>query len=223
MLLSEEGIPFKKPLERYVQVMSRLLEKEGVEVRLNAAVTPAFAAEYRPDALLVAIGAEPVFPPIPGIRGANVVPVTEAPKRLGEIGRRVVVLGGGLAGCEAALYLAGEGREAAVAEQRETVAGDANPRHRPMLLERLETAVRLYTGHTALAVTAEGLLCRTPEGTEELLEADTVICAAGLRPLAAERDALRGVAPIVEIIGDCARPGLIRDAVFRGHHAALDL
>ena len=50
-----------------------------------------------------------------------------------------------------------------------------------------------------------------------------MICAAGLRPLAAERDALRGTAPIVEIIGDCARPGLIRDAVFRGHHAALDL
>jgi pyruvate/2-oxoglutarate dehydrogenase complex dihydrolipoamide dehydrogenase (E3) component len=222
MLLCEEGIPFKKPLERYVEVMSRLLEREGVEVRLNTAVTPALVAEEAPDALLVAIGAEPSFPPIPGIHGANVIPGTEISKRLSEIGRRVAVLGGGLVGCEGALYLAGEGREVTVV-QRSVLARDANPRHRPELLRRLEASVRLRTGYTALAVTEEGLLCRTPEGTEELLKADTVICAAGLRPLAEERDALRGTAPIVEIIGDCGRPGLIRDAVFRGHHAALDL
>ena len=222
MLLSEEGVPFKKPLGRYVEVMSRLLEREGVEIRLNTPVTPAFVAEEAPDALLVAVGAEPFFPPIPGIHGANVISGTEVSRRLAEIGPRVVVLGGGLAGCEAALYLAGEGREVTVV-QRSMLARDANPRHRPELLRRLEESVRLRAGYTALAVTEEGLLCRTPEGAEELLKADTVICAAGLRPLASERDALRGTAPIVEIIGDCDRPGLIRDAVFRGHHAALDL
>ncbi|MBR4702547.1 MAG: FAD-dependent oxidoreductase [Oscillospiraceae bacterium] len=222
MLLSEEGIPFKKPLERYVEVMSRLLAREGVEIRLNTAVTPAFVAEEAPEALLAAIGAEPLFPPIPGIHRENVIPGTEISRRLAEIGPRVVVLGGGLTGCESALFLAGEGREVTVV-QRSALAKDANPRHRPELLRRLEASVKLRAGYTALAVTEEGLLCRSPEGTEELLEADTVICAAGLRPLASERDALRGTAPIVEIIGDCDRPGLIRDAVFRGHHAALDL
>lgn len=50
-----------------------------------------------------------------------------------------------------------------------------------------------------------------------------MICAAGVRPLETETDALRRSAPIVEIIGDCGRPGNIREAVFRGHHAALDL
>ena len=223
MLLCEEGVPFKTALGRYVETMARLLKKAGVEVRLETPVTPAFVAELRPDALLAAIGAEPLYPPIPGIRGSNVIPGTEAARRLSEIGERVAVLGGGLVGCECALFLSMTGRQAAVAELRDTLAPDANPRHRPELLRRLEASVSVYTGHTALAVTEKGLLCRGPEGEEVLLEADTVICAAGLRPLAAERDALRGTAPIVEIIGDCARPGLIRDAVFRGHHAALDL
>ena len=223
MLLSEEGVPFKAALERYVEVMTRLLLREGAEIRLNTPVTPEFVAEIGPDALLVAIGAEPFFPPIPGIRGKNVIPGTEVSKRLSGIGKRVVILGGGLVGCEGALFLAGEGRTVTIAEQREALAPEANPRHRPELLERLKSAAEIRTGYTALAVTEEGLLCRTPEGTEALLEADTVICAAGLRPRAAERDALRGTAPTVEIIGDCHRPGLIRDAVFRGHHAALDL
>jgi len=223
LLLCEEGVPFKAALEKYVAVQTRQLRAEGVEVRLNTAVTPALVRELRPDALLVAIGGEPAIPPIPGIRDGKVIPVTEVARRLGEIGQRVAVLGGGLAGCEAAIFLAGEGRQVTVAEQRSEAAPDANPRHRPLLLEKLKAAVTLRTGHTALAVTAEGLLCRDGAGQETMIGADTVICAAGIKPLAGERDALRGTAPIVEIIGDCAKPGLIRDAVFRGHHAALDL
>ena len=223
LMLAEEGVPFKAAHVRWTETMARLLERAGAEIRLNTPVTPALVAELRPDALLLAIGGEPVLPPIPGIDGPNVIPAAEAAARLGEIGPRAAVLGGGLSGCETALFLAGTGRAVVLAGRRRELAADANPRYRPELLEKLAASVTAYPGLEAAAVTAEGLLCRDGEGRVVLLAADTVICAAGVRPLETETDALRRSAPIVEIIGDCGRPGNIREAVFRGHHAALDL
>ncbi len=50
-----------------------------------------------------------------------------------------------------------------------------------------------------------------------------MLCAAGLRPRTETVDALRGTAPIVEVIGDCVKPDIIRGATWRAYHAALDL
>ena len=61
------------------------------------------------------------------------------------------------------------------------------------------------------------------DGAERFVEADTVLCAAGLRPRTETVDALRGTAPIVEVIGDCVKPDIIRGATWRAYHAALDL
>ena len=222
-LLSMEDVPFKAPLGRWVAVMERSLRSLGVDIRLETSVTPALAADLAPDALLVALGAELALPPIPDIREGKVLPVTELSARLHEVGPRVAVLGGGMSGCEAAIFLAQRGHAVALAGRNPLLAPDANPRARPELLEKLRSCVQTYPGAAALAVTEAGLLCRDGEGREFTLEADTVICASGLRPRADARDALRSCAPITEIIGDCARPGSIRDAVFRGHYAALDL
>ena len=123
---------------------------------------------------------------------------------------------------EGALFLAGEGREVTVV-QRSVLAKDANPRHRPELLRRLEGSVRLRTGYTALAVTEEGLLCRTPEGAEELLEADTVICAAGQRPLREEALALRDCAREFYAIGDCVSPRNILAATQEAEQLMIDI
>jgi hypothetical protein len=89
-------------------------------------------------------------------------------------------------------------------------------------MRRLRESVTVRTGLRALRVTEAGLLCADKDGREEELPADTVLLAAGMRSRA-EAWELRGTAPIVELIGDCVAPGLIRDATFRGYHAALDL
>ncbi len=83
--------------------------------------------------------------------------------------------------------------------------------------------VTLLTGTLATAVTPEGLLVRTAEGAEKLLEADTVVCAAGQRPRAAAAEALRDAAPEVVTVGDCARVGNMRGATFSGFFAGLDV
>ena len=222
-LRCETNVPFKAAFPKYIETMSRRMELAGVEVRLNTPVTPEFVREFAPDALFVAVGAEAVSPPIPGIDGANVVFGTELERREGEIGRRVAVIGGGLVGCESGLYLAQKGHAVTIIELREKVAPDANPRHRPALLAELAAHTTVRTGLRVTGIGPEGVVCESGTGEKQLVEADTVLCAAGLRPRSEIADALRGTAPIVELIGDCVKPDIIRGATWRAYHAALDL
>jgi NADPH-dependent 2,4-dienoyl-CoA reductase/sulfur reductase-like enzyme len=222
-LRCETNVPFKAAFPKYIETMTRRMELAGVEVRLNTPVTPEFVREFAPDALFVAVGAEAVRPPIPGIDGANVVFGTELERREGEIGRRVAVIGGGLVGCESGLYLAQKGHAVTIIEMRSDVAVDANPRHRPALLAQLAAHLKVCTGLRALKITPEGVVCENAAGERAFIEADTVLCAAGLRARSEVVDALRGTAPIVEVIGDCVKPDIIRGATWRAYHAALDL
>ena len=222
-LRCEVNVPFKSAFPKYISTMCRQMELAGVEVRLNTEVTPSLVAELAPDALFIAVGAEALRPPIPGLNGKNVVFGTELEQREGEIGERVAVIGGGLVGCESGLYLALKGHTVTILELRPEVAPDANPRHRPALLKELEEHTKVRTGLRVTEITETGVHCTDAAGKTAFFPADTVLCAAGLVPRRKTVDALRGTAPIVEIIGDCDRPGIIRGAVWRAYHAALDL
>lgn len=197
------------------------MELEGVEERLNTMVTPEYAAKGQADAIIIAVGSEPIVPPLPGIHGSNVIIVNEYYLHRDECADTVVVLGGGLAGCECAIHLAQEGRKVTLVEMRDKVAPDANIRHRPMLMRTLQELVDVRTSYTGLEVKPEGLLCRDAEGREILLEGRTVICAVGQR--SRKHDALLDAAPFVRVIGDAVRPSTITNAVYQGWHAGLDV
>ena len=222
-LRCETNVPFKAAFPKNIETMTRHMALAGVEVRLNTPVTPEFVRDFAPDALFVAVGAEAVRPPIPGIDGANVVFGTELERREGEIGPRVAVIGGGLVGCESGLYLAQAGHAVTILELRGDVAADANPRHRPALLAELAAHTTVRTGMRVTEIRPDGVVCESEAGERLFVEADTVLCAAGLRPRTEIADALRGTAPVVELIGDCVRPDIIRGATWRAYHAALDL
>ncbi|MDR0838654.1 MAG: FAD-dependent oxidoreductase [Oscillospiraceae bacterium] len=228
-LLAEECIPFKRESIDLVKTRELQLRLAGVDIRFGAEVTPEFVRRFAPDALIVAIGAEPIIPNLPGIGtpqdidGANVIVANDLSQKLAEAGRRVAIIGGGLVGCEAAVFLAGTGRDVTLIEMGERIAPDSNPRHRPILMRRLEASVKIHTQLRATAVSERGLHAVNADGEEKLLEADTVIVAVGQKPLRAEADVLRGLAPETAFIGDCVAAKNIREAVFRGYHAGLDI
>lgn len=222
-LRAERGIPFKRDLFHFVAVKALEMKNAGVEVRLNTEVTPELVGSEAPDALLVAVGALPLVPPIPGIDGGSVVMANDLSEPDTEIGRRVVILGGGLVGCESAVHLAQAGHEVTVIEMLPEVAADANGRHRPILLDLLSGLAAIKTGLRGTRITADGLYCEDLSGGEHFFPADTIVCAAGQHPLRGVLDSLSGCAPIVEAIGDCVRPQNVTQAVYRGYHAALDI
>ena len=219
-LNGERGIAFKEDLYKYIEVKRLQMEKAGVEIRLGTEVTPALAESIAPDVLIVAAGSSPLIPPIPGIEKA--VLADDLPDSAGKLGKIIAILGGGLVGCEAAVHLAQEGYDVTVVEMREDVCADANPRHRPLLLAELERSARLMTNTRAIHITDDGLVCESRDG-EVFVSADTVICAAGRVPNRAVAEALADSAPYVESIGDCVKPGIVAQATFRGHFAALDI
>lgn len=223
MLRCEETVPFKAAFPKYIETMSRRMEVAGVNVRMNTEVTPALVEDIAPDVLVVATGAGAVVPNITGIDGDNVVFAADYSAGEKTLGKRIAVLGGGLAGCEFALHYAETGHDVTIIEMGDVVAAEGNPRHRPILLKKLEAVVDVRTGLRGREITAQGIKCADKNGNEVFVEADTIVVAVGMKADHAKTDALRGTAPQVQVIGDSLKPGLIRDAIFRGYHAALDI
>jgi len=222
-LNDEEQVPFKKDLLDFVGVLERRLERAGVEVRLNTRLTPELAESLAPDAIIAAVGAEYVVPPVEGIDGANVC-FLPALKEAGDVfWKRVVVLGGGLVGCETAIHLFNRGKEVTIVEMRDDYAADAPFFHKEAIRIQLQKGIPMHLNTRAVKVTAEGLVCVDGEGKEALFPADTVFCAAGMRPRTGEAEALRFCAPRFFTVGDCNRPGQVTQAVSDGYYAALDL
>lgn len=223
ILRGEVAIPFKYEMYELGETLAKQAKDAGVDIRLNTAVTPEYVEKENVDKLIVAIGSKPLVPPIKGIDGDNVVIVNDYHEKLDEIKDEVVVLGGGLAGCEIAIHLANEGKEVHLVEMRSELAVDANIRHRPILLGEIEKKVNVHTGYRGLEVSENGVLCADTEGNEHLVEGATVICAAGQRALRDDADAMLNSALSVSLIGDCIRPSTITKAIYEGHHAALDI
>ena len=224
ILKSEQALPFKKEMYELSGTYELLARKAGVEIRTSVEVTPEYVEKEAPDALIVAVGSRPFVPPIPGLDKENVIIVNDYYLNKDKVGDDVVVFGGGLAGCECAIHLGMEGKKVRLVEMRDTLAPDANVRHRPLLLKEVEKYVEaVHTGYRGVEVTDQGIICETPDKETVLVPGTTVICALGQRPKADLADSLRDSAPYVAVIGDAAKVSTITNAVYQGYYAALDI
>ncbi|HJX35172.1 MAG TPA: FAD-dependent oxidoreductase [Desulfatiglandales bacterium] len=222
-LNSVKGVPFKEDLYRFIAVKALLMKKAGVDVRMKTEVTPDFVKGIKPDVLIIAVGAEPVIPPIPGINNPNVIIANDLPEKYDEVGHKVVILGGGLVGCETAVHMAQEGKDVTLIEMLHTLCPDANMRYRPLLLDQLKKSVICRTDTRGVRVTEKGLVCADEYGDEMLFDADTIICAVGQKSIRNVAERLRECAREAIEIGDCVKPGSVTEAVFRGYWAAIDI
>ncbi len=223
ILKSEQALPFKHEMYELSVTFAKQCREAGVEIRLNTKATKELVEKENPDAVIIAAGSRPLVLPIPGIDGENVTIVNNYYLEKEKVGEEVVVLGGGLAGCEAAIHLAQDGKKVTIVEMREQLAPDANVRHRPLLLKQIEALVEVRTGLKGMEVTPEGVICEDKEKQQHLIKGASVICALGQRARTDVVEALRDTAPYVVSIGDCAKVSTITNAVYQGYHAALDI
>lgn len=226
ILKGEQAIPFKYEMYELGNTLGILAQKEGVEIRLNAEVTKEYVESENVDALIIAVGSSPLVPSIPGLDGENVIVVNNYYLEKDKVkdAEEIVVLGGGLAGCETAIHLAQEGKKVHLVEMRSELAPDANIRHRPILLGEIEKqGIEVHTEFKGLKVSADGVVCLDKDGKKVSVPGTHVICALGQKANRNVVNELIDCAPYVSQIGDCVRPSTITTAVYQGHHAALDI
>lgn len=223
ILKSEQAVSFKYEMYQLGLTLALQARDEGVEIRLNTMVTPELVDQEQPDALILAVGSSPLVPPIPGIDSKNVITVNDYYLKKDQVGDSVVVLGGGLAGCECAVHLGQENKKVHLVEMRDTLAADCNIRNRPILMRKVEEFTTAHTSLKGLEITSEGVLCEDADGAKVLIPGTTVICALGQKANRKDVEALRDHAPFVREIGDCVRVANITKAIYEGYHAALDI
>ena len=219
----EKHIPFKRNLYDYINVLSRRMERLGVEVLLCTAVTPESALKYGPDAIIAAVGADYFVPDIPGIDNEIVRGLTALNNLEKNFGKRVIIIGGGLVGCETAIHLRDLGRQVTIVEMRDDYASDAPYFHKQAIRLQFGSEISVETGLRAVAVSEGMLICKGASGQERVFEADTIFCATGMTPRLNVVEALRFCAPRFFSAGDCVRPGHIVQAVSGGCYAAMDV
>jgi 2-enoate reductase len=221
MLTAAATPPFKKSLKELVQYWDTQLRKLKVDVRLNAEVTPAALAKAEADAVVVACGGLPLLPPIPGIDGENVVEVIDwhlgrKPLR----GQKVVMAGGGLSGCDAALEMAMQGKSVTIVEMLDDVALDLNSVSRISLMKKLaEQGIRVLAKHQVKEFRPGGLVSQGPDGKDVFVEGDAVVVAFGLKADNAIVGAVKEKWDEVYVVGDCVKPAKVGEAVRAGFNA----
>lgn len=224
ILIGEQAIPFKYEMYMLGVTLGKLAEKEGVEIRLNTAVDKAYVENESPDALIIATGSKPVVPGIKGIDGAHVISVNDYHHHKHAVKESVIVLGGGLAGCELAIHLAREGKAVSLVEMNSVLSPDANIRHRPLLLQEIEkSGIKVFMEHRGVEISGEGVLCQTADGNQVLVSGESVILALGQKPQREAFEELYDAAPVIKFVGDCLKVSTITTAIYQGHHAAMDI
>lgn len=182
------------------------LDRLRVEIKCGMKVTAAAVARARPDVVLVATGARPVVPPIPGVDSAGVLTAWDV---LGgvEVGKRVLVAGGGLTGMETAEFLAEKGREVVVVEMLPRVGADMGGTVRWHLMNRTKGLnIKTFVSTRIVEIRPGGVVVVSRNGAVETWEAfDTIVLACGVRPRDELSGELAGPGLDVHVIGDAAR------------------
>ena len=222
MILHSEFLPFKSTMLAYKDTMVNKLMRRDVHIQLNTPVTPHLARTIKPDVIIAAIGSDPISPRFPGIDSQHVIQALDWTADT-PVGENVVIIGGGLVGCEIGIYLGRQGKNVHVIEQRSELAMDCSYFQRIAQLHELSTAVTACCGITCVGIDHKGVLGTDGNGTSHFYPADCVILAVGMHPRRVQAESLRNCATEFYPIGDCVRVGKIMDAVWAAHCAVVSL
>ena len=221
---------FKIDMQDYLKYLQRQGEKAAARVLLNTEATPELLEKEKFDALIIAVGADPIIPKnVPGIDKPHVHWAADADMGKVPVGKKVVVVGAGAVGVECAIDLGRKGHEVEIIEMQPelknliTVSGGA---FREMLDALNECNVPIHTSHKLLEVTDDGVVCLNLQTNETVtFKADTVLLALGMRPRWEVADKLRRCAPETEVfvVGDAVEAKTIAEATKSAFKAAAFL
>lgn len=222
-LIFSKQVSFKQDLKDFMNYQIHMINKLGVEVRTNTIATKQLVDELNADAVIAAVGADVLKPHIPGIDKKNVI-TAERAYQLAESSdinnKKIIVLGGGLVGCETGLYLAKTMHcEVSIIEMLKEVAKDEMYLTRDALLEQLEKYTSIYTESKCIEIKDDTVIYTDLNG-EHALNYDYVVLSTGMTPRVIQAESFRDSADFFESVGDCVKASNVRNATRSGYDAA---
>jgi len=238
--------PGKEEFQNITLHLSKQLERLGVRVFLGEEVTPEFVLQEDPDITIIATGAVPLIPELPGIFNKNVVTPFQVLNGDLKLGEKVVIIGGGGIGCEVALFVAKMGamdpekavflaqwgaldpntavsltlrgiKEVTILEQLPSIGKDIGITKRKFIQQSISMCgVKVITEAHVKRILALGVEILNKEGEQQIISADTVVIAAGTRADNKLYEALKGKVSKLSVIGDAKKPQKALDAIYEG-------
>ena len=197
------------------------LRHNYIKVRLNTKATPEKIAAEQPDTVIIAAGAHAKCPPIPGIELA--MHALDVYTRAEELGKHIVMVGGGLVGCETGLHLSKTGHTVTVIDPLIRVAHESCGRYRNSLIAEMERwGVEAMPRCKCLEIQATGVVIERQDGSRETLPADSVVYALGMASNDTS-DLEQALSVPFHRIGDCAQPAKVAEAIKSGFFIAMEI
>jgi 2,4-dienoyl-CoA reductase (NADPH2) len=230
-------------LPSLIRYLERQITGLGVKIMRGKEADAAVVERIKPDTVFVATGGVHGASQIPGMDRPNVVSSAKLHARLKfllkflspgtlrwlsrfymPVGKKVVIIGGAIQGCETAEFLIKRDREVTIVESAGMLGEGMTPIMRDHLLLWLERkGVPTFTGvRKYVEITDKGLTFVTADGATRTIEADTVLTALPFVPDMRLAKNLTGKVSEVYAIGDCKEPLQIADAIAAGIRTARD-
>ncbi len=221
-------LAFKKDLKNYLEWIVAQTLKCGATIKLNTEATEDMIKEESPDALIIAVGATPLIPNIPGVDKEHVHWSGDVDCGRVPVGKKVIVVGGGLTGAESAVDLAMQGKDVTLLEMQgpEALLNGSSLINRFSLQSLLmKHGVKVVTNTKLEEITDKGIKTINSRFQWKEYEADTVALALGMRPRKDVITSLRHAIPETEvyIIGDGKQIGNVYSAVHAGFDTAAEI
>lgn len=217
--------PRKEEMAAAALNMGETAKREGVDIRMNTAVTAELIEELQPNEVIIAIGSSPFLPPIDGVHSAHVVNSHDVLWGKVKPEGRTVIIGGGLVGLEVAEMLVERGNPVTVVEMQSAVANDLGLLRKICVMESLYGhGVELLTDSKCAAIEEDSVLIEK-DGELQRIPADTVVMAVGskARDKKALVDYLEQRSIPYHVIGDAVKARRALNAIWEGAEVARQI
>lgn len=220
-LLPASTPDFKQDVRNLINYFSLQIKKLRINLELCKEATPELVRKMNPEVVIVATGAKATVPEIPGVKSRNVVTAIDLLMGRAEVGKQVIVAGGGVTGCEAALYLAQKGKKVVIIETMERlIPEDTHRANRMTLLEMInDHGVSFMTRAQIMEITGSGVAV-SMNGINKEIAGDSVVVALGLTSQSQLMESFKDSPFELFAIGDCVKPRKILNAIWEGFHTS---
>jgi NADPH-dependent 2,4-dienoyl-CoA reductase/sulfur reductase-like enzyme len=227
LLKHAEFSDYKWTLKDYKDYLIRQVKKAGVKVKLNTTATPDMVKAKGYDAVIAALGAEPVASRMSGSDARNVMNGMDVYGREKELGKKVVFIGGGEWGVQTAIYLAEKGHDVMVLSPEKELLRHERVHYPEFIIDTYDHMKNFdyITEAIATRISGKKVYYRDASGTEKFVKGDSVVIWGGLRAKSDEAMTFAASAgKAFYAVGDCTtNGGNVQKSVRSAHFAAAQI